>query len=104
MTTGVGRFVKYLDMGTKFFKLFINGVLPVVSYHLLGQRLGAIKVWPHIGSWFKTLTSLKQCNIIHHGHPDSKVQGANIGPTWVLSAPGGSHVGPMNLAVWAVLV
>ena len=28
------------------------------------------------------------CNI-----PDSKVHGANMGPTWVLSAPGGPHVG-----------
>ena len=33
--------------------------------------------------------------------PDSKVHGANMGPTWVLSAPGGSHVGPINLAVGA---
>ena len=24
---------------------------------------------------------------------------ANIGPTWVLSDPSGSHVGPMNLAI-----
>ena len=31
--------------------------------------------------------------------PDSKVHGANMGPTWVLSAPDGSHVGPMNLAI-----
>ena len=23
-----------------------------------------------------------------------------MGPTWVLSAPGGPHVGPMNLAIW----
>ena len=29
--------------------------------------------------------------------PDSKVHGANMGPTWVLSAPDGPHVGPMNL-------
>ena len=29
--------------------------------------------------------------------PDSKVHGANMGPTWVLSAPGGLHVGLMNL-------
>ena len=27
-------------------------------------------------------------------NPDSKVHGANKGPTWVLSAPGGPHVGP----------
>ena len=31
--------------------------------------------------------------------PDSKVHGGNMGPTWVLSAPDGPHVGPMNLAV-----
>ena len=30
---------------------------------------------------------------------DSKVHGANMGPTWVLSAPNGPHVGPMNLAI-----
>ena len=31
--------------------------------------------------------------------PDSKVHGANIGPTWVLSAPDGPHVGSMNFAI-----
>ena len=33
------------------------------------------------------------------GFPDSKVHGANTGPTWVLSAPDRPHVGPMNLAI-----
>ena len=32
-------------------------------------------------------------------NPDSKVHGANMGPTWVLSAPDGTHVGPMNFAI-----
>ena len=32
-------------------------------------------------------------------NPDSKVHGANMGPTWVLSAPDGPHVVPMNLAI-----
>ena len=32
-------------------------------------------------------------------NPYNKVHGANMGPTWVLSAPEGSHVGPMNLAI-----
>ena len=32
-------------------------------------------------------------------YPDSKVHGANTGPTWALSAPDGPHVGPMNLAI-----
>ena len=31
--------------------------------------------------------------------PDSKLHGANMGLTWVLSAPDGPHVGPMNLAI-----
>ena len=34
-----------------------------------------------------------------HNYPDSKVHGANTEPTWVLSAPDGPHVGPMNLAI-----
>ena len=31
--------------------------------------------------------------------PDSKLHGANMGPTWVLSVPDGPHGGPMNLAI-----
>ena len=31
--------------------------------------------------------------------PDSKVHGANMGPTWVLPAPDGPHGGPMNLII-----
>ena len=34
--------------------------------------------------------------------PDSKVHGDNKGPNWVLSAPDGSHVGPMNLTIRVV--
>ena len=34
-----------------------------------------------------------------HDFPDSKVHVANMGPTWVMSAPDGPHVGPMNLAI-----
>ena len=32
-------------------------------------------------------------------YPDSKVHGANMGPTWVMSAPDGPHAGPMILAI-----
>ena len=35
--------------------------------------------------------------------PDSKVRGTNMGPTWVLSAPDGTHVGPTNLAIGDVI-
>ena len=36
-------------------------------------------------------------------YPDSKVHGANMGPTWVLSAPDGPHVGPRILVIRVVL-
>ena len=35
--------------------------------------------------------------------PDSKVHGANMGPTWGRQDPGGPHVGPMNFAIWDTL-
>ena len=35
--------------------------------------------------------------------PDSKVHGANMGPIWGRQDPGGSHVGPMNFAIWVVI-
>ena len=34
--------------------------------------------------------------------PNNKVHGANMGSTWVLLAPDGRHVGPMNLAIWGI--
>ena len=34
-----------------------------------------------------------------HNFLDRKVHEANMGPTWVLSVPGGPHVAPMNLAI-----
>ena len=33
--------------------------------------------------------------------PNSKVHGANMGPTWGRQDPGGTHVGPMNFAIMA---
>ena len=37
-------------------------------------------------------------------NPDSKDHGAEMGPTWVLSAPVGPHVGTMNLAIKEVII
>ena len=36
---------------------------------------------------------------VHKYEPDSKVHGANMAPTWVLSAPDEPHDGPTNLAI-----
>ena len=38
-------------------------------------------------------------NVKHRQYPDSMVHGANMGPTWVLSAPDRPNVGPMILAI-----
>ena len=32
-------------------------------------------------------------------NPDSKFDGANMGPIWGRQDPGGPHVGPMNIAI-----
>ena len=44
--------------------------------------------------------NLKACSI--YTFPDSNIHVAHMGPTWVLSAPGGPHVGPMDLAIKVV--
>ena len=41
-------------------------------------------------------------NIDNRATPDSKVYGANMGPTWDRQNSGRSHVGPMDLAIWRV--
>ena len=46
-----------------------------------------------------TNNSIHICAGYSHTYLDSKVHGANMGPTWVLSAPDGPHVGPMNLTI-----
>ena len=39
-----------------------------------------------------------------HNIPDSKVHRANMGPIWGRQDPGGTHVGPMNVAIWDQLL
>ena len=38
--------------------------------------------------------------IIILNNPDSKVHGANMGPSWGRQDPAGPYVGHMNLAIW----
>ena len=35
--------------------------------------------------------------------PDSKVHGANMGPSWGWQDPAGPHVGPMNFDIWEIM-
>ena len=51
------------------------------------------------------MLGLKLIHVSKRGYfPDSQVHGANTGPTWVLSAPDGPHVGPMNLVIKVVML
>ena len=36
--------------------------------------------------------------------PDSNVHGANMGPIWGRQNPVGPHVGPMNFAIWEIVL
>ena len=36
--------------------------------------------------------------------PHSKVHGTNMGPIWGWQDPGGPHVGPMNFAIWVLII
>ena len=57
--------------------------------------------WKLGANIYSQLTSdIGKCCIDLNDIPDNKVHGAIMGPTWVLSAPDGPHVGPMNLAIW----
>ena len=45
----------------------------------------------------------KHRNILFYApgnNPDSKVHGANMGPTWGQLDPGMPHVGHVNFAIW----
>ena len=37
-------------------------------------------------------------------YPDSKVHGANMGPTWGRQDPGGPHDSHVNLAIWLTTI
>ena len=60
------------------------------------QRLHNLSPVKHLRM---TIMKLNDLSPVQTTHPDSKVHGAHMGPTWVLSAPDGPHVGPMNLAI-----
>ena len=49
-----------------------------------------------VGNWTLTTSPMR----FWSGVSDNKVYGASMVSTWVLSAPGGPHVGPTNFAVW----
>ena len=67
--------------------------------------MGCRQIWLHVISYVYNNDTLGIVYVIFNWYdyvfiyPDSKVHGANMGPTRVLSAPDGPLVGPMNLAI-----
>ena len=58
------------------------------------------KMYLYVLSFWCT-ANIKLNTMLHwenRNNPDSKIHGANMGPTWILSAQDGPHVGPMNRA------
>ena len=59
-----------------------------------------VMIWKNFPYYWYSFRGINQLKVTGSFHtPDSKVHGANMGLTWVLSATGGPHVGPMNLAI-----
>ena len=63
----------------------------------------------HITKWICTCNDTlmpgpHMCVTSWYQFPDSKAHVAHMRPTWVLSAPDGPHVGPMNLAIREVTI
>ena len=87
---------------------FIYCVLIKVKYTNIFWQIHR-NIWDQCLSWptpidYTTYISTAQTSLSLQSVilPDSIVHGACMGPTWVLSAPDGPHVGPMNLAIRAV--
>ena len=75
--------------------LHVDPVKVGVLFPLLPCGLWCVHVCKYMGTWLHG----GRIRLFSHYYPDSKVHGANMGPTWVLSAPDGPHVGPMNLTI-----
>ena len=68
-----------------------------ICAHVNNNQILWFKPEPRLKFGHENCRALEPENSAHY--PDSKVHGANMGPTWVLAAPDGPHVGPMSLAI-----
>ena len=76
---------------------FYSNLIFIMGIHLLEKNCFYMKImlslW--VWQWFEEVHSNQPI-------PDSKVHGANMGPTWGRQDPGGPHVDPMNFAIWDI--
>ena len=79
-----------------------------LCYWPLVRGIHQSPVTSHCNERGHRLCSVFSAQCVHKQFPDSKVDEAGMGPTWVMLAPDGPHVGPMNLAIskvhiWPIL-
>ena len=92
----------YFQIYTIFIFIYIHGNLS--TFH--NARWCALwSFFYHLWCWSSAITQslsvdTKQGSNLIWNTPDSKIHETNMGPTWILLAPGGPHVGPMNLSIW----
>ena len=68
-----------------------------ICAHVNNNQILWFKPEPRLKFGHENCRALEPENSAHY--PDNKFHGANMGPTWVLAAPDGPHVGPMSLAI-----
>ena len=80
----------------------------LINHNINTWNISSLNVWwqyDMFTAWlcFVLLWLCCEFQQIHTVYPDSKIHGANIGPTWGRQDPGGPHVGHMNLAIWVLI-
>ena len=98
-SNSIANALEFLQSGTK---LLIYGCMSLVpkQHHFTEQGSAICLVLNIKYSSIQRFTIQSVENLHASSHsPDNKVHGAIMGPTWVLSAPDGPHVDPMNLAI-----
>ena len=103
-TTEAGQYGCIYTISGHLWPILLKKFSPSLTKPPLKFNGGLAKLWTEFLREISQSTT-GPCKLYPHlilQSPDSKIHGANMGPTWVLSAPDGPHVGPMNLAIRAV--
>ena len=79
-------------------EILVTGCTTYCFYNSRCSRLQMIRWYDGISESVVLSLTRRNMNFTRR-YPDSKIHGANMGPTWVLSAPDGPHVDPMTLAI-----
>ena len=68
--------------------------------HALSGELFVCSWKDYFGVYYPSYAPARKINIkMTLEWPRYNAHGAHLGPTWLLSAPGGPHVGPINLVI-----